>query len=112
MSTARRPGLWARTKALLGRADDPGETAELVDTTFRAALALNANDSNSNYNLGLSLLALGRQDEAHAAIKRSLILQPTFLKALSLLGRWELQAGRLEPPGLIPVIVSESEIDI
>ena len=32
-------------------------------------------------------------------MQRSLIPQPTFFKALSILGRWELQAGRLQTAG-------------
>ncbi len=67
-----------------------------AEKAFRHVLNRLPDDSNANYQLGLTMLALSRTEDAHAAFKRSLRQQPTFLKSLSLLGRWELQAGRLQ----------------
>ncbi len=63
---------------------------------YREAVKRGPNDTDSNYSLGVTLLALGQRDEAMEYIKRSLAIQPSFPKALIMLGRLELEAGRLD----------------
>ena len=63
--------------------------------SYREALARAPTDTDSNYSLGLDLFALGHRDEAIAYFKRSLQLQPTFPKALNMLGHIAIDAGDL-----------------
>ncbi len=89
---------------------DLGRHEEAI-TAYREAIAIAPNDTDSNYSLGVSLLALGRRDEAEASFKRSLAMKPTFPKALLMLARLEMDAGRFDAAGqyLQPLIESHSD---
>jgi tetratricopeptide (TPR) repeat protein len=80
----------------LGQAlGDQGRAGE-ANAELQKAVELNPYDSNVNYNLALSFLNLRRLDDAMAALKRSLVRQPTFPSTLSLLSKIELDSGRWE----------------
>jgi HemY protein len=48
------------------------------------------------FNLGRALLQLGQTDEAYVNLQHALVLDATYWKALAMLGKSEMDAGRLE----------------
>lgn len=74
-----------------------GDLGRLDDSiaAFRAAIEKNPGDPNANFNLAVALLGLERRAEAYEALHQSLTLKPTFPQSLSLLGRLELEDGRM-----------------
>ncbi|HUL52982.1 MAG TPA: tetratricopeptide repeat protein [Opitutaceae bacterium] len=63
---------------------------------YRLAAQRAPNLSETHYNLGNALLRLDRKQEAEACLQRALEINPTFPRALILLGQSELEAGRLD----------------
>jgi tetratricopeptide (TPR) repeat protein len=74
------------------------EAAERIDEAveaYRAASASRPSAADPLANLGISLLRLGRKDEAYACLQRSLELQPLFPKSILVLTRLEIHAENL-----------------
>jgi HemY protein len=76
---------------VLGELGRPEESI----AAFRVAIEKNPGDPNANFNLAVALLGVDRRDEAYQALHQSLTLKPTFPQSLSLLGRLELEDGRM-----------------
>ncbi len=77
--------------ALLGtRGDMEGAARE-----FAAAIEVSPNDLSARYNLGLSLLELGRQDEAIEHLETAVELHPGYHEASLALARAYFELGRL-----------------
>lgn len=86
-------------QALLGLAfADVGKFAE-AEAAYRASLARIPQDANVRYNLAAVLLESGRRDAGKDELRAALQVQPTFPKALHLLGTLEQEDGRLAEAG-------------
>lgn len=66
---------------------------------FKRAITLQPFDADANFNLGYTLLEMDNETAGIAAIRRSLTQQPTFGKALTFLGQYELSVGDLAEAG-------------
>lgn len=70
--------------------DKPGAIS-----AFHKAIERQPFEPDANFNLGYILLELEQEEAGIAAIRKSLTLQPTFGKALTFLGQYELEVGDL-----------------
>lgn len=68
---------------------------EAARQAYLAALALNPNDADTNFNVGIALLNDGQEATALDHFRRALTLRPTYLPALTMLVRVPMSAGRL-----------------
>jgi tetratricopeptide (TPR) repeat protein len=60
---------------------------EAAASQFRDAIALDAASENGHLNLGLALLALSRNEEAEASVRRALEVSPRSIAAYYALGQ-------------------------
>jgi len=67
--------------------------------SFKRAVELQPYDADANFNLGYTLLEMDDEAGGIAAIRRSLTQQPTFGKALTFLGQYELSVGDIDEAG-------------
>jgi DNA-binding winged helix-turn-helix (wHTH) protein/TolB-like protein/Flp pilus assembly protein TadD len=65
-----------------------------AEAQFQKGLALNANDPNLHHWRSLNLMAMGRLEDARAAMQRALALDPLLLITNVNLGRIDYYAGR------------------
>jgi len=75
-----------------------GEKARSI-ASFKRAIELQPFDADANFNLGYTLLEMDDEAGGIAAIRRSLTQQPTFGKALTFLGQYELSVGDMDEAG-------------
>ena len=75
--------------------DALGRTDEAM-AAYRASSAQSPGAVDPVANLGIGLLRQGHREEAYAAFRRALEIQPMYPKALTMLVRFELEAGRLQ----------------
>ncbi|HSK20414.1 MAG TPA: AAA family ATPase [Longimicrobiales bacterium] len=81
------------TRAYLLVMRDPVRHAGAIDA-FRRSIALDPNNAEVHHQLGQSLMALGRYDDAEAAYHRALELEPWRAMTLVPLGAIALREGR------------------
>lgn len=67
-----------------------------AEEQFQKGIALNSNDPNLHHWRSLNLMAMGRLEEARAAMQRALELDPLLLIANVNLGRIDYYAGRYD----------------
>jgi adenylate cyclase len=83
-------------RALMGAAEDLPEAATRARELARKAIALDDDDENAHSALGIACLNLGQHDEAIAACRQALALNPNCSVALGLLGSGLIYSGRTE----------------
>lgn len=76
---------------LMKKADMPG-----AEAAYRRALALEADDVNHAYNLGVCLLKQSKHDGAIETLRKAAELDPTMEPALTNLGAAYLATGKLD----------------
>ena len=74
--------------------DELGRTDEAL-AAYRLAVARAPSAADPVANIGISLLRRGQREEAYSYLKKAVELQPMFPKAVTLLARLELDAGRM-----------------
>lgn len=81
-------------QALMGAAKDLAAAATLAKELARKAIALDDNDENAHSALGIACLNLGQHDDAVAACRRALEINPNCSVALGLLGSGLIYSGQ------------------